>query len=167
MFLTLMLLWVLFNGRLTWEIVAFGAAVSALITLFAGRCLGYSPKKALAALKRLWRARAYPAALIREIVKSNIALVKLVWQPHIEVKPRLVSFRTPVKSPLARELLSNSITLTPGTITASLEGDELKVHCLDESFSDGIEDCVFQRLLAAAEADERSADTEGGKDGRH
>lgn len=151
MFVLLLALWVVFNGRLTWEILAIGAVISALITYFARRFLGYDPRRALAALGRLWRARTYPALILREIVKSNVALVKLVWSPRLEVKPRLVRFRTRLKSPVSRELLANSITLTPGTITASLEGDEMTVHCLDESFSEGIESCDFERLLLKAE----------------
>lgn len=151
MFVLLLALWIVFNGRLTWEIAAFGAALSAFITLFARRFLGYDSRRALQVARRLWKAREYPAVLLKEIVKSNIALVKRVWRPQIEVKPRLVRFRTPLKSPVSRELLANSITLTPGTITVTLEGDEMAVHCLDEAFSEDIENCAFQKLLEHTE----------------
>ncbi len=155
MFVLLLVLWIVFNGRFTWEIAAFGAALSAAITLFAAKFLGYSTKRALDVLKRLWKARAYPFVLLKEIVKSNIELAKRVWRPHIEVKPKLVRFRTPLKAPVSRELLANSITLTPGTITVALEGDEMAVHCLDDGFSEDIENCVFQKLLAQTEEGEK------------
>lgn len=44
------------------------------------------------------------------------------------VRPRIVHFRTSLKSDLARMTLANSITLTPGTITVDLNDDHLTVH---------------------------------------
>lgn len=48
-----------------------------------------------------------------------------------DINPRIVHFRTRLKSDLARVLLANSITLTPGTITLHLDDDHLIVHWLD------------------------------------
>jgi len=42
--------------------------------------------------------------------------------------PRIVHFRTRLRSDLARMVLSNSITFTPGTITLDLNDDHLTVH---------------------------------------
>ena len=44
-------------------------------------------------------------------------------------------------------MLANSITLTPGTITVSLEGDTYCVHCLDKSMAEGIESSIFVQKL--------------------
>lgn len=44
------------------------------------------------------------------------------------VSPRIVHFRTRLHSDLARMVLSNSITFTPGTITLDLNDDHLTVH---------------------------------------
>ena len=57
MFFVFFLLWVVFNGRLTWEIAAFGAVLSGVLYAFCCAFLGYSPKKDWAA------ARLIPAAL--------------------------------------------------------------------------------------------------------
>lgn len=51
------------------------------------------------------------------------------------INPRIVHFRTKLKSDLARVILTNSITLTPGTITIDLEDDHLIVHWLDAKTS--------------------------------
>ncbi|MBQ8547563.1 MAG: Na+/H+ antiporter subunit E, partial [Lachnospiraceae bacterium] len=56
-----------------------------------------------------------------------------------------------LKTDLARTVLANSITLTPGTITVELTEDEFKVHCLDKEMAEGIEDSVFVRLLLKME----------------
>ncbi len=42
--------------------------------------------------------------------------------------PRIVHFRTRLRSDLARMILANSITFTPGTITLDLNDDHLTVH---------------------------------------
>jgi multicomponent Na+:H+ antiporter subunit E len=45
-----------------------------------------------------------------------------------KANPRIVHFRTRLKSDLARMTLANSITMTPGTITLDLNDDHLTVH---------------------------------------
>jgi len=47
------------------------------------------------------------------------------------INPRVVHFRTKLKTDLARVILANSITLTPGTITLAIDDDHLIVHWLD------------------------------------
>jgi multicomponent Na+:H+ antiporter subunit E len=48
-------------------------------------------------------------------------------------------------------MLADSITLTPGTITVSLEGNEYVVHCLDKELAEGINTSVFVTLLKRLE----------------
>ena len=60
-------------------------------------------------------------------------------------------FRSQLKTNAARVALANSITLTPGTITVSLEGDELLVHALNREIAAGLEGSIFERLLARME----------------
>ena len=60
-------------------------------------------------------------------------------------------FDTDFKTGLARVLLANSITLTPGTITVSVEDDRFCVHCLDKELAEGMETSVFVKLLKEME----------------
>lgn len=48
-----------------------------------------------------------------------------------DINPRIVHFRTRLKTDIARVALTSSITLTPGTITLDLDDDHLVVHWLD------------------------------------
>ena len=91
---------------------------------------------------------------ILEILKANIGVMQLILSPKMEVEPKLVRFRTDLKTDLARVILANSITLTPGTITVTLEGDEYLVHCLDKSMAEGMDDSIFVRLLHQLEEKE-------------
>ena len=60
-------------------------------------------------------------------------------------------FDTDFKTGLARVLLANSITLTPGTITVSVEDDRFCVHCLDKELAEGMETSIFVKLLKEME----------------
>lgn len=86
-----------------------------------------------------------------EIIKANADVVKFIFNDKEVVEPVIVTFQTNLKSELSRVILANSITLTPGTITISLEGDELVVHCLDKSLAEGMEDSIFVKLLEEIE----------------
>lgn len=86
--------------------------------------LGYSPKKDWAAARLIPAALRYVGLLLTEIVKCNLALTRIVFAPKLEVKPHLVTFRTPLKGGF-KSALADSITLTPGTITVHSEGDRL------------------------------------------
>ena len=68
------------------------------------------------------------------------------------VEPVLIQFDTHFKSDTSKFLLANAITLTPGTITVSVEGDRFTVHCLDKEMAEGIETSVFVQLLEKLEA---------------
>ena len=75
----------------------------------------------------------------------------MIGSSRYELEPALVTFRTTLQSESARVLLANSITLTPGTITVSLDGDEYMVHCLDKSLGIGIDTSVFVQMLTKME----------------
>ncbi len=145
------ILWIIFNGRITVEIVLLGIAVSGAVYAFCCRFLGYSVKKDLFLMTRAGYVLIFLGILIWEIIKANAATCKLILSPHNRVDPVVVRFRTGLKSRVAKVLLANSITLTPGTITVALEGDTYTVHCLDRKFGEGLENSIFEKYLARIE----------------
>ncbi len=151
MILVLFALWLIFNGKVTLEIVLFGIVLSVAVYLFCWKFLEYSPKRELLALRLLPQGIGYFFVLVWEIVKANCSAISLVVSPKYEVEPLLITFKTQLKTDLARTVLANSITMTPGTITVELTEDEFKVHCLDKEMAEGIEDSVFVRLLLKME----------------
>lgn len=151
MYLFYFLVWVIFNGQLTLEIAVFGAVIAAVVYAFTCKFMDWSPSKDLFLIKKFVLLIQYAGLLIREIVKANMAMIHMTVAPDLEPDPVLVKFHTKLRSKTARVLLANSITLTPGTITVSLEEDELMVHCLDRSFSEGLEDSSFEQALLKIE----------------
>lgn len=156
MFIICLLLWILFNARLDLEVLATGVVVAGLVYGFCYRFLGHSPRKDLAAMRKIGAFIRYAAILVWETVLSNIEVSRLVFAKKIEVSPCIIFFQTDLKSRAARVALSNSITLTPGTITVALTDDLLCVHCLDKKMAQGIEESSFVRQLRRIEEKESS-----------
>jgi len=151
MLLLFFLVWVVFNGRLTLEIALFGIAVSAAVFAFLCRFMGYSLEKERRLYRLLPGFFQYLYYLIKEIALANLTVSRLILTRKETVEPVLVHVPANLKTETARVILANSITLTPGTITVSLTGDKLLVHCLDKSLAEGMEDSVFVRLLQKME----------------
>ncbi|MFI3325402.1 MAG: Na+/H+ antiporter subunit E [Clostridia bacterium] len=151
MFLLLFLLWIVFNGKVTLEIILIGLFICAMLYLFCWKFLGYSPKTEINHLKKLPLFIKYVGILIKEIFMANIIVLKLILRKK-KVKPVLYFFNTDFKTDAMRVLLSYSITLTPGTITVDLKGDRFAVHCLDESLCDGLSNSSFVDILKRIES---------------
>jgi multicomponent Na+:H+ antiporter subunit E len=75
----------------------------------------------------------------------------LILSSKVEVEPKIVYFKTNLKKEVSKVVLANSITLTPGTITVTLEEDEYCVHCLDKELAEGIDSSIFVSLLTKLE----------------
>ncbi|MCR5791094.1 MAG: Na+/H+ antiporter subunit E [Lachnospiraceae bacterium] len=152
MYFVLLALWIIFNGKFTVEILVFGLLISAAVYWFMCRFLNFSPVKDRLMFRELFLFLAYVVTLLREILAANRLAFRYLMSNRIELEPVIVHFKTDLKTNTARVLLANSITLTPGTITASLIGDELYVHCLDRELAEGLDECSFVQLLRKMEA---------------
>ena len=131
--------------------MALGSLVPAALHLFWQKFLSVSPVSPASMLRLLPRVLFYLALLLIEIVKANLQVIRLVLSPVIEVEPCLIRFRTDLGSEAARVVLANSITLTPGTLTVSLEGNDLLIHALDRNMARGVDESVFVRQLRRME----------------
>ena len=85
--------------------------------------------------------------LVREILAANLNVCHLILSEEEEIDPALVQFQTDMETQAGRAFYANAITLTPGTITVSLEGDTYVVHCLDDSMAQGLSDAKTERML--------------------
>lgn len=151
MFILLLLIWFIFNGKVTLELTILGVILCLGIYFFMCRFMDYSLRKDAALMRRSVLFLYYIVVLIVEILRANFQVMHLVLADREVVEPVIVEHRTRLKTDLGRVILANSITLTPGTITISLEGDELVIHCLDKTMAEGMEDLIFEKLLEKME----------------
>lgn len=91
----------------------------------------------------LKRLGGYVPWLLWQIVKANIDVAVRVWSPTLRIEPQLVRVPCELETDLGTVIYANSITLTPGTVTVSVdvETKELLVHALSaesaQSLTDG------------------------------
>ena len=152
MYLLLYGFWILLNGKLTLEICLLGLGVVAALGLLMYVLLGYTPKREWRFLRKVPIFVAYVFVLLWEILKANNAMLAVILNEKRTVEPVLVTFTTDLKTRFGRFMLANSITLTPGTITVSMEGPELTVHCISRSMLDTSPESVFTHWIRKLEA---------------
>ena len=145
------ILWVIFNGNLTLEICIFGVVISVILFAFVCKFMDFSLKKEIHIYRKSFLFVRYVFLLIKEIVKANFGVTRMILSQREEIQPALVTFHSDLKTATGRAFLANAITLTPGTITVSLENDHFTVHCLDENMAEGMNDSEFVKYIKKLE----------------
>jgi len=151
MFFLYFLLWVIFNGNFTLEIAVIGLIIAAILLAFTCNFMDYSLARERWIYRKTFLFVRYVCLLIKEIVKANFNVIHMILTQREEVEPVLVSFHTDLKTPTFKALFANCITLTPGTITVTLEDSKYEVHCLDESMAEDIHENELKQYLQALE----------------
>ncbi len=151
MFLVLFSIWIIFNGRITMEIVIFGIILSLLLTLFMCKFMNYKLKYDLFIAKKIKIIVELIVVLTVEIAKANEQMLYWIFSNKYRMEPVIVVFEVDLKTSWAKSIFANCITLTPGTITSSVEYNQFTVHCLDRELGKGLKDCAFVRVLRKLE----------------
>lgn len=68
--------------------------------------------------------------LVVEIVKSAWAVTRIILDPRLPISPTMTRVKASQRTAAGIATYANSITLTPGTVTTGVRGDELTVHAL-------------------------------------
>ena len=97
---------------------------------------------------RFW---VYMPWLMKEILVANLHVARIILTPSLPISPIMVHYRSSQKTDLGKALYGNSITLTPGTITTGIQGDELEVHSLTWVDVDGREEDEMDRRVTWVE----------------
>lgn len=85
--------------------------------------------------------------LVRLIVPAALQVARVVLDPSLPVRPKIIVHKTALRGELERVTLANTITLTPGTHCVDLDGDQITVHCLAPSFADALVDGRIERRI--------------------
>ncbi|QFU24173.1 Na+/H+ antiporter subunit E [Shewanella eurypsychrophilus] len=73
---------------------------------------------------------SYLLWLTKEIIVSNISVVKHIWLGNSSISPTLVTIDASQRTDLGKVIYANSITLTPGTVAVDIVGDRMTIHAL-------------------------------------
>jgi len=83
-----------------------------------------------------------------QIVVSSLQVAYVVLRPRMPINPSLLRFKTKLPNISSKVILGNSITLTPGTITIQIDGDDFLVHALMDISTTGIIDGSLPEQVA-------------------
>ena len=135
LFFLLIILWLLLTATFSYQEFWTGIIVAGLIALLANEFylrLGFpaiSPKRFI---YFVW----YLVVLFFEIVKANFDVASRVIRPSLPINPGVIVIQTKLKSDIAKTILANSITLTPGTFTLDIQEDKMLIHWIDVKATD-------------------------------
>jgi len=124
----LFVFWLALSGHYTTMLVTAGVLSAAVCVLAAKRM-------------RIVDAEGHPIELLRgavtyypwltwEIIKSGWAVTKIVLNPSLPISPTMTVVRASQKTKAGMATYANSITLTPGTMTVGVHGNDFVIHAL-------------------------------------
>jgi multicomponent Na+:H+ antiporter subunit E len=93
------------------------------------------------------RLLRYYIFLGKEIIKANIDVIKRIIIPGQSISPQVITLPASKKTDLSKVIYANSITLTPGTVTLELSGDEIKVHALSKEGAEDLQSGEMARAV--------------------
>ncbi|MCK5856624.1 MAG: Na+/H+ antiporter subunit E [Bacteroidales bacterium] len=150
-FLVLLIGWFLLTWTLDMKSVLIGIGLTGMLAiLFCGSCTIFSEIKLTP--KAFAYTFIYLIVFMGELVKANIDVTRRVLSPSLPINPGIVKVETRLKSKMARLILANSITLTPGTFTLEVHDDAFYIHWIDVKHAEeaqATEDLVrkFEKIL--------------------
>jgi multicomponent Na+:H+ antiporter subunit E len=134
-FILAIVVWLLLTGSFERFNILIGLLLALLVTFKFGETFTYNPKRFTNPMRYLWLIYFLPI-FFWEMIKANIDVAYRVLHPKMPINPGLVKIKTHLTSEMAKAFLANAITLTPGTTTVDIRGDEIYVHWIDVKTTD-------------------------------
>jgi len=127
LFILSLIFWALLTFKLTVPNIIVGTVASLICSLFFGRFFITNVYKLLQPHRYFWFL-IYLFIFFWECIKANLDVAYRVLHPAMPIRPGIVKVKTTLKSDLAKMLLANSITMTPGTISVDIIDSDLYIH---------------------------------------
>ncbi len=138
-FIILLGFWLLLSGEFTVVILTSAVVSCALVAAISNDLLFEKGVDPGAFIRKTVRTMLYLPWLLKEIVMANIDVARRTLSPSMPIDPCVIKFKTDLKTNIGITTLSNSITLTPGTVTLSAnKKGEYVVHALSKEFADDL-----------------------------
>lgn len=146
---TLLLFWLLLSGHYTTFLITIGVVACIAILALARRMNivdeeGHPVQLALPAL-------TYWPWLVIQIAKSTWVVTRIILDPKLPISPTLVKLKASQKTRIGVNVYANSITLTPGTISVDVDGNDITVHAITRDGAADVAAGVMDRRVTAFE----------------
>ena len=145
----LMAVWLLFSGHFDPLFLTLGA-ISVLFAVYIGYRMEVVDQEGHP-VRITTRALIFFPWLFWEIIKSNIDVAKVILSPSMSIQPQVFTVTAAQKTAVGRVIYANSITLTPGTVTIDVRGNQFDVHALTRASAGGVRGGDMDRLVSRME----------------
>jgi multicomponent Na+:H+ antiporter subunit E len=135
LFIITFLFWLLITLSLSLANIIAGIVAAGVTSLLFGKYFVNRVGLFLELHRYGWLA-VYIFVFLWECIKANFDVAYRVLHPAMPIKPGIVKVKLGIKTDLARTMLANSITMTPGTIAVDVVGDMMYVHWIYVSSDD-------------------------------
>lgn len=124
----LLLTWLLMNNTVAPGQLLLGAILAVALPWFTHR---FWPERT--SWRRPLGLIRYIGIVLYDIVVANLTVARIILKRPREVRSRFIHLPLELRDELAITVLANTITLTPGTVSAGVDQAEhrLLIHCLD------------------------------------
>lgn len=126
--LLIAVIWMFLQDSYMMNTFVFGFMIGVLILYLLRRFFDFDFYfiRVIAFVKLMW-------LFLKELVKANIDVVKVVLQPKLKNEPGIIAVDTSLETDIERATLAALITLTPGTVSMDFSADSrtIYVHTID------------------------------------
>ena len=150
--IALTFLWVILMEELSWQTIAIGLFMSMLCLHFISIFLNFEEIKNIS----FFRLAKYPIWLIIRIYTDALFLIKCILKG---AKWGIVTEEIHLKNESLQILLSDSITLTPGSVYISRENNKIKLLCIGSKKHENYKEAIsglraIEKVLEKADKSE-------------
>ena len=137
-FIILFLNWIIWSGMFDAFHLSLGIISCAIVTYTTHDILFTRERFSYKQIIEVWRFIKYIPWLLWQIILSNIHVAGLVLSPKMPIEPHMIRVKVRLKKDISIVTYANSITLTPGTITADIADGEFYIHCISKKVADDL-----------------------------
>ena len=141
--LTLVFVWLALVNKFTVGNALLGVLFGVVIPMLTAPYWPDRPK-----ISRPLKGFAYVAIVLWDIVVANVQVTAIIlFKREKNIRSRWIVIPLEVTSAEAITVLAGTITMTPGTVSATLSADSrsILVHCLDTDDVDAVRDEIKNR----------------------
>ena len=150
----LFLLWIVFNERMTTDVLIAGVIVVVLLSIVLNKVGLWKLENDTKAIKNIGRIIVFYFRLVAEVIKANFHMIALVLSsnPEERISPKIVKHNNKLRTDTGKVALANTVTLTPGTVTVDVSDDYILVHTIDEHARSGLKQSVLEKQIEEMES---------------
>lgn len=143
--------WIVLASKTDMQTIVVGIVVSSMLVFYNRNLISNKNSEIKFSLNFVFNFFVLLAKLLLEIIKANIHVALIVLNPKLPISPTVTTINTNIKSTNLKVFFSNSISLTPGTLTLVNDKDKIIVHCLTEKAKTDLEDWTIEKSILKLE----------------